>query len=118
MDIDDVVVVAHSVPMVDNDNEPAPENKPTADGALVDDIFSGWGHSGVCYRKSFVQGNAVPLLNFWTSGECEPSNLQLFEGFFFTTFVKQTIILETSKIRLDNNQSLLVSFCALLDCGF
>ena len=60
MDIDDVVVAAHSLPMVDNDNEPAPENEPTADGAPVDDIFSGWGHSGVCYRKSSVQGNAVP----------------------------------------------------------
>ena len=45
MDIDDVVVVAHSLPMVDNDNEHALENKPAADGALVDDIFSGWGHS-------------------------------------------------------------------------
>ena len=47
MDIDDVVVVAHSLPMVDNDNEPAPENEPAADGALLDDIVSGWGHSGV-----------------------------------------------------------------------
>ena len=55
MDIDDVVVAAHSLPMVDNDNEPAPENEPMADGALLDDIFSGWGHSGVCYRKSLVQ---------------------------------------------------------------
>ena len=36
MDIDDVVVAAHSLPMVDNDNEPAPENEPVADGALVD----------------------------------------------------------------------------------
>ena len=59
MDIDVVVVVAHSLPMVDNDNEPALENEPAAEGAPVDDIFSGWGHSGVCYRKSLVQGNAV-----------------------------------------------------------
>ena len=43
MDIDDVVVMAHSLPMVENDNEPAPEKKPVANGALVDDIFSGWG---------------------------------------------------------------------------
>ena len=96
MDIDDAVVVAHSLPMVDNDNRPALENKPVADGALVDDIFSGWGHSGVCYRKSLVQGNAVPHLTFWTRGECEPLNLQLFEGFFFTTFVKHTIIPKTN----------------------
>ena len=62
MDIDDVVVVAHSLPMVDNDNEPASENKPVADGAPVDDIISGWGHSGVCYRTSLVQGNAVSYM--------------------------------------------------------
>ena len=117
MDIDDVVVVAHSLPMVDNDNKSALENEPAADDALLDDIFSGWGHSAVCYRKSLVQGNAVPRLTFWTSSECEPSNLQLFEGFFFTTFVKHTIIPET-KEWLDINPSLLVSFCALLDCGF
>ena len=97
MDINDVVVVAHSLPMVDNDNKPALENKPAADGAPVDDIFYGWGHSGVCYRKSLVQGNAVPQLTFWSSGECEPSNLQLFEGFFFTTFVKHTIIPENKQ---------------------
>ena len=101
MDIDDVVVAAYSLPMVDNDNEPALENEPVADSAPVDDIFSGWGHSGVCCRKSLVQGNAVPQQNFWTSGECEPSNLQLFEGFFFTTFVKHTIIPETNKKWLD-----------------
>ena len=97
MDIDDVVVVAHSLPMVDNDNKPALENGPVADGAPVDDILSGWGHSGVCYRKSSIQGNTVSQLNFWTSGECEPSNLQLFEGFFFTTIVKHTIIQKTNK---------------------
>ena len=42
MDIDDVVVVAHSLSIVDNDNEPALENEPAADGAPLDDIFSGW----------------------------------------------------------------------------
>ena len=113
MDIDDVVVAAHSLPMVDNDNEPAPENEPVADGALVDDIFS-----GVSYRKSLVQGNAVLKLNFWTSGECESSNLQLFEGFFFTTFVKHTIIPETNKKMVGQKPITLVSFCTLLDCGF
>ena len=40
MDIDEVVVVAHSLPMGHNDNEPAPENDPVADGALFDGIFS------------------------------------------------------------------------------
>ena len=60
MDIDNVVVAAHSLLMVDIDTEPAPENEPVADGALLDDIFSHWGHSGVCCRKSSVQGNAVP----------------------------------------------------------
>ena len=42
MDIDDVVVGPHYLPIVNNDNEPALENKLAADGAPFDDIFSGW----------------------------------------------------------------------------
>ena len=45
MDIDDVVVAAHSLPMVDNDSKPDLENEPAADEAVVNGILSGWGHS-------------------------------------------------------------------------
>ena len=34
--------------MVNDNNEPAPENVPVAAEA-VNDIFSGWGHGGVCH---------------------------------------------------------------------
>ena len=44
---DDAAVPAVAVPMVDNDNEPPPENCPVANETVdvVDDIFSGWLHS-------------------------------------------------------------------------
>ena len=35
--------------MVDDDNEPAPENQPNPN-ETVDDIFSGCTHSGICHR--------------------------------------------------------------------
>ena len=42
--------------MVDDDNEPAPENVQVAAEA-VNDIFSGWEHSGVCHRRCMIQQN-------------------------------------------------------------
>ena len=34
--------------MVDDDNEPAPENIPTPDDANASDVFTEWGDTGVC----------------------------------------------------------------------
>ena len=50
LDSDDVETTARELPMVDNDNEPAPENCPTPGAGADAHIFSGWEHSGVCYR--------------------------------------------------------------------
>ena len=44
---------AVAVPMVENDNEPAPEHHPVAN-ETVGDIFSGWSHSGICEHRSTV----------------------------------------------------------------
>ena len=84
------------VPMVDNDNEPAPEDHPVAN-ETVGDIFSGWLHSGICECRSTVHQDSQPELKFWTSSEEEPTNLCLFEAFFFKDYIKDTIIPITNK---------------------
>ena len=43
MDVEEIGVASAAAPIVDNDNEPAPENCPSH-GEMVDDIFSGWTH--------------------------------------------------------------------------
>ena len=50
LDSDDVETAARELPMVDDDNEPAPENCPTPGAGADAHIFSGWEHSGVCCR--------------------------------------------------------------------
>jgi len=37
---------------VDDDNLPAPENVPVAGETVTDDIYSPWGHDGICYRRT------------------------------------------------------------------
>ena len=46
MDVEEIGVASAAAPMVDYDNEPAPENH-QSNGETVDDIFSGWMHSGI-----------------------------------------------------------------------
>ena len=43
MDVEEIGVASTAAPMVDDDNEPTPENRPS-NGEIVDDIFSGWTH--------------------------------------------------------------------------
>ena len=95
MDNDDATAAAAAAPMVDDDNEPAPENRPQPNEA-VGDIFSEWGHSGICVRRSTIRNNPKPVMKFWKSSEAEPSNLDLFEGFFFSAYIKTTILPKTN----------------------
>ena len=95
MDTEEIGVASAAAPMVDDDNEPAPENRPT-NGELVDDIFSGWTHSGICERKALISRNAKPELSFWTNKSVEPSNLQIWEGLFVTSFIKRVILPQTN----------------------
>ena len=46
LDNNEEAIAAAAAPMVDDDNEPAPENQPNPN-ETVDDIFSGWYHSGI-----------------------------------------------------------------------
>ena len=81
----DAAVAAVVACMVDNDNEPGPENCPVANETVddVDDIFHGWLHSGICECRSTVHQDSQAELNFWTSSETEPTNLYLLEALFF-----------------------------------
>ena len=57
LDNDNAAVAAvAAVPMVDDNNKPAPENCPVANETVVgvDDIFGGWLHSGICECRSTV----------------------------------------------------------------
>ena len=79
LNADDYMVAAAAAPMVDDDNEPAPENVPVAAEA-VNDIFSGWEHSGVCHHHCMIQQNPKAVLKFWTTRDGELSNIQFWEG--------------------------------------
>ena len=59
MDFEEIRVASTAEPMVDNNNEPAPENH-ASHGQMVDDIFSGWTHSGICERRALISRNAKP----------------------------------------------------------
>ena len=89
MDIEEIGVASAAASMVNDDNEPAPENHPLH-GEMADDIFSGWMHSGICKRKALISRNTKPELSFWMNNTVEPSNLQIFVGLFFMSFIKQT----------------------------
>ena len=96
LDADDYMVAAGAAPMVDDDNEPAPENVPVAVEA-VNDIFSGWEYSGVCHCCCMIQQNPKAALKIWTTRDGQPSNIQLFERLFFMPFIKSVILTQTNK---------------------
>ena len=53
-------------------------------------------HSGICERKALISRNAKPELSFWMSNSVEPSNLQIFEGLFFMSFIKRMSLPQTN----------------------
>ena len=91
MDVEEIGVASAASPMVDDGNEPALENHPLH-GEMVDDIFSGWTHSGICKRRVLISRNANPELTFWMNKSIEPSDLQIFEGSFLASFIKSMIL--------------------------
>ena len=66
LDADDYMVAGAAAPMVDDDNEPAPENVPVA-AEHSNDIFSGWEHSGICHHCCMIQQNPKCVLKFGTT---------------------------------------------------
>ena len=56
--------------MVDDDNEPAPENIPTPDDANASDVFTEWGDTGVCGRKLVGSMDVAATSEKYASGCC------------------------------------------------
>ena len=96
---DNIIGVMAAAPMIDEDNLLAPENLPSTEDSTgaTDDIMGLWTHSGICEWKATIQRNAKPELTFWTSSLSNPSNLNLFEGLFFLSFIKTTILPQTNQ---------------------
>ncbi|KAL7578819.1 hypothetical protein ACA910_016040 [Epithemia clementina (nom. ined.)] len=95
LDGDDIEQAMRDAPMVDDDNMPAPENVPVAGNA--GDIMIGWEHNGICNRKANVPTNPSPILHFVQPGALlETTNLQLFEGLFFKSYIEEVIIPATN----------------------
>ena len=99
LDNDDIIGVMAAAPMIDDNNQPAPENLPSTEDSAgaTDDIMGLWTHSGICEQKATIQRNAKPELTFWTSSLSNPSNLNLFKGLFFSSFIKTTILPQTNQ---------------------
>ena len=87
---------------------------------MAPDIFSPWGHSGICYCHSLMSVNANMKQKFWTTVGKDPSHLQLFEGYFFTSFIKDVIISQTNKnlVEQSNNQLTYGEFLCWLGLWF
>ena len=94
LDNDDIIGVMAAAPMIDDDNQPAPENLPSTEDSTgaTDNIMGLWTHSGICEWKATIQRSAKPELTYWTSSLANPSNLNLFKGLFFSSFIKTTIL--------------------------
>ena len=101
LDNDDIIGAMAAAPMIDDDNKPALENLPSTEDSpgTTNNIMGLWTHSSICEWKATIQCYVKPELTFWMSSLSNPSNLNLFEGLFFSLFIKTTILPQ-------NNQNL------------
>ena len=92
---DDVAMVCRLVDglMINDDNAPAPENIPTPNDN-TDGIFGKWEHSGSYYRA--LAGGRHLKARISYPPHIKPSLFNMFELFFFTSFMKDVIIPQTS----------------------
>ena len=94
---DDADLVWQILPgMVDDDNQPLPENIPTPAEEAQDapQFFSTWEHSGDCYRCLAGGCKHKARLSLYT--DVKPTIQQLFEMFFFKQYVEGIIIPQTN----------------------
>ena len=92
LDSDDADLVRQILPgMVDNDNQPLPENIPTPAEEAQDapQFFSNWEHSGDCYCCLAGGRKHKACLSLYT--DVKPTIQQLFEMFFFKQYVEGII---------------------------
>ena len=97
LDSDDANLVWQILPgMVDNDNQPLPENisTPAKEGQDAPQFFSTWEHSGDCYCCLAGGRKHKACLSLYT--DVKPTIQQLFEMFFFKQYVEGIIIPQTN----------------------
>ena len=97
LDSDDANLVCQILPgMVDDDNQPLPENIPTPaeEGQDAPQFFSTWEHSGDCYCCLAGGRKHKAHLSIYT--DMKPTIQQLFEMFFFKQYVEGIIIPQTN----------------------
>ena len=97
VDSENATVICNMVlGMVDNDNQPLPENIPLpADKAPnAPQFFSNWEHSGNCY--CCLEGGRRNKAYLSFNSEVKPTIRQLFKMFFFKNYVLEIIILQTN----------------------
>ena len=105
INMDNADLVCHMVPgMIDDDNQPLPENIPTATEQQnnTPKFFSSWEHSGSCYRC--LEGGRKNNARLSFNSEVQPTLKQLFEMFFFKQFIVATIIPQTN-IQLEQQKN-------------
>ena len=97
LDSDNAYLVWQMLPgMVDDDNQPLPENIPTPadEGQESAQFFSNWEHSGSCLCCIEGGRRNKACLSFNT--DVKPTIQQLFEMFFFKPYVVGVIIPQTN----------------------
>ena len=99
LDNDNIIGAMTAAPLIDDDNQPAPENLPSTEDSpgTTNNIMGLWTHSSICEWKATIQCNAKPELTFWTLSLSNLSNLNLFEGLLFSSFIKTTILPQTNQ---------------------
>ena len=110
LDSDDANLVRQILPgMVDNNNQPLPENIPTPakEGQNAPQFLSTWEHSGDCYCCLAGGHKHKACLSFNTY--MKPTIQQLFEMFFFKSYVEGIIIPQTN-IHLQEEKHCPVSY--------
>ena len=97
LDSDDANLVWQILPgMVDDDNQPLPENIPTLaeEGQDAPQFFSTWEHSGSCY--CCIAGGHKHKAHLSFNTDMKPTIQQLFKMFFFKPYVVGIIIPQTN----------------------
>lgn len=75
---------------VDSDNDPAPENIPTAVVPPNECQYEEWGHDNICERKKLSTFDKKARLNFPNS--FQPSLVDLFELLFPVSYIKDVML--------------------------
>ena len=116
LDSNDADLVWQILPgMVDDDNQPLPENIPTPAEEAQDapQFFSTWERSGDCYHCLAGGRKHKARLSLYT--DMKPTIQQLFKMFFFKQYVEGIIIPQTN-LRLQKEKHCPISYGEFLHC--